>query len=342
MKLIQVLVFSNLLLNTLGFVPSTVSPFNEWHCIDFVKNIDVKKPYAFNIGELPMVLWFKDKQPLSTINICEHMGSKLDHGKLTSDGCLMCPYHGLKYNKNKKFGDTIIFQDKIWWSYEPKHRVPYSVPFHRNEKFTTSYMTIDVDANFIDCAYNTMDINHPAYVHNNILGFGSDIPPTDVKLIDFDDNNKVGISFTYTANTNMVHLKREIRSAKNFHIYNYPYNTWSRVSLPNNQHLIINVDFLPLALDKTRWFITMKYNYWNNKMFEKSLMQFAANCILSQDKYQLSRQAPRTELKDLMIMKTKLKNEEHFDKLKDMFLLYEYPDKNKVLNLYTYHTKTFN
>ena len=321
------------------FINPIVKPFNEWHCIDFVKNIDKSKPYAYNVGDLPLVSWFdKAGDPHSTVNICSHMGSKLDHGKV-KDGCLVCPYHGMHHNSRKAFGETMIFQDKLWWSYEPKNKRPPKVPFYNSKKFETSHMTIDIDANLLDCTYNTMDMNHPAFVHNNLLGFGSSIPPTDIKTVEYAKEDKVGLSFSYKSNSNLVHLKRELKKSQNFHIYGYPYNTWSRVSLPDNQHLIINIDFLPLTPNKTRWFITMKYNYWNNMLFEKVLMYFAANCILYQDKYQMARQAEVSDLKDLVMFQTILKNEEHFDKLKNMLSKYEYPDKNKVRELYKYHLK---
>lgn len=317
---------------------SPISPFNEWHCIDFVKNIDKTKPFSYNVGDLPLVSWFntKNNSVLSTLNICSHMGSKLDHGKVI-DGCLTCPYHGLIHDEEKTFGKTLIFQDKLWWSYEPKYQLPPAIPFYKSKKFETSHMTIDIDANIIDCAFNTMDMNHPAYVHNNILGFGSNIPPTDVKTLKYHKKNKVGLSFTYKSNSNLVHLKNELKLSKNFHIYEYPYSTWSRVSLPNNQHLIINVNMLPLSQDKTRWFITMKYNYWNKMHFEKSLMYFAANCILYQDKYQLARQAEVSELKNMVMFQHTFEHEEHFCDLKNLFTEYEYPDKQKVIELYKYH-----
>jgi phenylpropionate dioxygenase-like ring-hydroxylating dioxygenase large terminal subunit len=335
--MLKVLILFNLFLNCYSFL-SPLHVFNEWHCIDFVKNIDIKKPYAYNIGELPLVTWFKNEEPLSTINICRHMGSKLDHGKITDNGCLICPYHGLEHNNNSTFGKSIIFQDKLWWSYNPKNKLPPAIPFYNNKNFETSFIKIDIDANLVDCAYNTMDINHPAYVHNNIFGFGSNIPPTDIKIIDYPKNkDKLGLSFNYKSNSNLVHLKRELKQSKNFHIYEYPYTTWSRVSLPNNEHLFVNVNMLPLSPNKTRWLVTLKHNYWNKSPLEKNLMAFAAECILSQDKEQLSKQAPESMLKRTIMYRENFANEEHFDKIKTMFSKYIYPDHKQVLDLYNYH-----
>ena len=62
---------------------SYINQFNHWHCIDFINNINKKKPYSFNIGELPLVSWFDNSEnPYTTINICSHMGSKLDEGQI--------------------------------------------------------------------------------------------------------------------------------------------------------------------------------------------------------------------------------------------------------------------
>jgi len=239
-----------------------ISPFNEWFAIDFVKNIDKSKPYAFNVGELPLVAWFSDcEHPLTTINICNHMGSRLDHGKIVN-GDLLCPYHGLKHTYKQSFGKSIIFQDKLWWSYKPVKKPP-AIPLYDNKEFETSFITIDIDANIIDCALNTMDVNHPAFVHNNAFGFGSYIPAQNLTMIKYPDKKKVGLSFTYTSESNLIHLKKDLKSSKNFHMYTYPYNVWSRVSLPENEHMYVNVDFLPLAPNKTRWLVTLLHNFWN-------------------------------------------------------------------------------
>ena len=64
-----------------GFILPSI--FREWYCVGFEKNIDKTKPYQFNIGELPMVAWFDNKNnTYSTINICKHMGAKLSNGKI--------------------------------------------------------------------------------------------------------------------------------------------------------------------------------------------------------------------------------------------------------------------
>lgn len=337
----------NLIISNYAFVNPT-TPFNNWHCVDFVKNIDVRKPYSFNVGEMPLVTWFSKNtnnssklsyDPITTINICSHMGSKLDKGHISSKtNCLVCPYHGLEHNQKHSFGKTIIYEDKLWWAYEPINKKPPSVPFYNNKKFATTNIKLDINANIIDCAFNTMDLNHPAFVHNNIFGFGSNIPPENIKTIKYNEN-KVGLGFTYKSNSNLVHLKKSLKHSKNFHIYEYPYTSWSRVTLPNGEHLIVNVNLLPIGPNKTRWFVTLKYNYWNKYPFEKLFMEFAARCILFQDQLQLSKQAIENGLKRMVSYQTSFDNEEHIADMKNMFKKYEYPDMIHVTRLYDYHKR---
>jgi phenylpropionate dioxygenase-like ring-hydroxylating dioxygenase large terminal subunit len=317
-------------------------PFNRWHCIDFVKNIDKSKPYAFNIGELSLVSWFDtNNNPHTTVNICSHMGSRLDNGKVT-DGCLVCPYHGLQHNQSKSFGQSMIFQDKLWWSYEPVKKMPPAMPFYNNKKYETSYIKIDIDANIVDCAFNTMDVNHPAHIHNNLFGFGSNIPPTNLHTVMYPNNtDKIGLTFTYKSKSNLAHLKRELRRSKNFHVYEYPFTTWSRVSLPTNEHLFVNVNMLPLSPNKTRWLVTLKHNFWKTSV-EKRFMKFAADCILYQDKEQMKRQSEESALKKMVIYQEEFAQEEHFKQLRDMFKDYNVPDTQSVLQLYARHKLKIN
>jgi len=289
----------------------TISPiFNEWFCLDFLKNIDKSKPLKYQIGDLPLVIWFNNsKLLLSTINICSHYGSRLDKGNINKKGCLVCPYHGLEYNKKMTFGKTMIHQGKLWWSYENKNKPP-SIPFYNNNNYETIEISSDINANVLDCIYNMIDINHPKFVHNNPLSFGSDNEPINLKLTKYPNKKKVGIFFNYKANKNLFNLKKELNNSNSFHIYDYPFNTWSRVTILKNQNLFMNINFLPLNKDKTRLFITIKHNYWKSN-FEQNLMKIAINKILDEDKEQLNYQSKETILKNKLMYTYKLKNEDH-------------------------------
>jgi len=95
---------------------------NSWHCVGFINNINKNKPYVINIGELPLVFWNDGSNFYSTINICKHMGSKLGNDILNNDGSLQCQYHGLKYKPEDCFGKTMVFENKLFWSFEPTRK----------------------------------------------------------------------------------------------------------------------------------------------------------------------------------------------------------------------------
>ncbi len=330
--------FLHLIANTIVIAYNLPQIFKVWHCINFVKNIDSKKPYPFQIGELPLITWYDNKynKTYTTINVCSHMGSKLDKGKI-NNGCLVCPAHGMQYTEEKAFGETMIYQDKLWWSYEPNTSNPPSTPFYNNKKYSTTNICMDVDANIMDCVLNTMDVNHPKLYNINI-------PPKKVKRFKFqraDNNNKLGISFTQKVDvsTNKMELLNENNKYnKYYNMYSFPYNTWTRTTLPNKQQSIMNIDFVPLGIDKTRWFITIKNNCENNNILTKPFMYYYAK----QYKDLLQNQASHSGLKELVIRQDVLANEYHIDDIYNMFEKYRYPDNSEVCNLYKYHKRKLN
>ena len=335
--MISIYVFIILISSSNAFMRPMMAlePFNRWHCIDFVKNIDKTKPYSYNIGDLPLVSWFDKDHAHTTMNICDHMGSKLDNGKI-DNGCLYCPYHGIEHGANNTFGKTVIHEDKLWWSYEPVKQKPPYVPFYNNQNYETSSITVDVDAGLEDCILNTMDIHHPAHIHNNIFGFGSDIPPKNMKYFEYENQDKYGLSFEYSSQSGLVHLKKSLKKSLNFHMYEYPLTSWSRVSLPSKEHLYVNVNMLPLSRDKTRWIVTLKHNFWKSQL-EKEFLKYTAKCIIYQDQQQMKRQAKYNILKTIVMNQRELENEDHMKKLRDMIKKYKYPSTGDVVMLYNYH-----
>lgn len=308
------------------------SPFSHWHCIDIKKTIDTNKPYVYNIGELPLITWFENGEPRTTLNICKHMGSKLDKGKI-NNGCLICPFHGIRHGKNDTFGKTIIFEDKLWWSYEPSRTKPPSTPFYNSKKFETIMFKIDMDANIRDCIFNTFDINHFAYVHNDI--FGNVKPSTEYKFIKYNDE-KLGISYTYGVNKNMDRFKKNFNVFKNYQIFNFPYTSSSLISLNDKEKIVVSVNMMPIGPNETRWIITLKHNFWKsyiNRMKIELLLKY----LLIQDKQQMAQQAKDSMLKQTIFHNKMLKNEEHFKELRRMFKNYHYPDMIEVMKLYNKH-----
>jgi nitrite reductase/ring-hydroxylating ferredoxin subunit len=310
--------------------------FNYWHCIGINNKIDFSKPYKTNLGDLPLVLW-KDSQDrlITNVNVCKHMGSALDNGKI-QNGCLKCQYHGLEFSHNDRFGETINFQGKIFWSYKPSNPLPENLPFYDDNNYVKSYLQIDMDASLQDSAYNTIDVRHPEYVHS--IGFGSNNPPKNIK--EHTDNNIVGLDFEYESNSIMKSINNNIKSTQNSHIYIYPSFSYSKVSFEDN-NLIIGVNLLPLETKKTRWFITICHNYKKSEI-EKDFMKILASTILTQDYFQMKNQYIENELKKEIIFEHIFENEEVIIQLKNIFEKnkYKYPDIQSCVELYKYYKKT--
>jgi len=303
--------------------------FSNWHCVGIKETTDFSKPVKFNIGDLPLVMWKNNENELITcLNICKHMGSKLDKGVITNNGCLKCPYHGLEFSKNDKFGETIEHEGKIFWSHKPSLLTPHNIPFFNNHHYEKSFLQIDMEASLPDSAFNTMDLRHPEYVHTG--AFGSSIPPTNIKHYKFKD--RIGISFDYAQNPIMKILNDNQILSNNFHMFLYPSFTWSRVSF-NNKNLIIAVNFLPLENKKTRWYVTICHNYYKSPM-QKNIMKGFAAYILSQDYLQMKNQYPENKLKSAVLFNHTFKDEDIMLWLSTEFKDYKFPDINVCMDLF--------
>jgi phenylpropionate dioxygenase-like ring-hydroxylating dioxygenase large terminal subunit len=305
--------------------------FNQWHCIGLSQNVDFKKPYKFNIGELPLVLW-KDNNDnlLSTVNICRHLGSMLDSGPIVN-GSLLCPYHGLKHDKKQAYGKIIDYQGKLWWSYKPVKKTPHSIPLFNKKGYTTQHVQIDMNAGLKDCAYNSMDLHHPEFVHKGLLGFGSSVPPSQVRTIPFID--RVGLEFDYHIKSNIRYISSDMnitkrdKYTKNFNMFIEPSTGWSKVSIGNSdKNLIISVNMLPIREDVTRWFVSLHHNFNNDNAFHKYIMKTATRLILSQDFMQFRRMYPDNPLKEASTFQFMLKHDAPIEYIKEMLKNYTYPD----------------
>lgn len=118
----------------------------EWHPIAIENNIDKSKPYVYNIGKLPMVLWYDNDIPLSTINICKHLGAKLNTG-IINNGCLHCSNHFTSYNNSDSIGNIIERNGLLWWSFKSYIKSPPKI-FKDSTKLNQTY--IDINVNLIN------------------------------------------------------------------------------------------------------------------------------------------------------------------------------------------------
>jgi nitrite reductase/ring-hydroxylating ferredoxin subunit len=221
-KYIRILLIIPLLTSALNFKSAFILPqiVREWHPIAIEKNIDKSKPYVYNIGKLPMVLWYdNNNNPLSTINICKHLGARLDNG-IINDGCLHCSNHLTSYNRTDAVGNIIQKNGLLWWSFKSYTRNPPKL-FKDTEKLHQTF--IDINVNLI----------------NVILEF-------------IYSNNKTKIKHR----KNKFFFNEELFNAKHKFYYKYPYCLKGSI----NDKINYCINFLPLEENKTRLYINIVDN----------------------------------------------------------------------------------
>lgn len=310
---------------TLSF--SNIPIYRQWNPIAITNNnnfID-NKPFKFNVGDIPLVAWESNNSIISTLNICKHMGSKLDDA-FVCNGNLICPYHGLKHNIDDSCGIIKKYDGKLWWSYNPVTNNPPTIPFNL-PNYKTSYLQIDMDESLPFCIYNSLDINHPEFVHNG-LGFGSDQSPENYKT--YFSINKAAISFDYVTKDSIKAINYDMNindKTLNYNEVIYPLTSWSKISSNNDiqKNIIIGVSMLPLKENLTRWFITIRHNYMTD-FIGQQIMIGATKYILNQDKQQFLKQSNNEKLKKFMCWKKTLRFENHMSSLREYYENYKYPN----------------
>ena len=201
----------------------------EWHPIGIESQIDKNKPYNFNIGKLPMVLWYDyNNTPTSTINICKHLGARLDNG-IINNGCLLCANHLTAYNQTDAIGNVMAKNGLLWWSYKSYARSPPLNFKEKENKFNINYIDINVS------------------LVNVILEF-------------IYSNNKIDV---IQKNNKFFFTEKLFNNAEHKFFYRYPY--YLKGSVNNKINYVIN--FLPLEENKTRLYISISNNFIDSTIF---------------------------------------------------------------------------
>jgi len=126
-----------LILSLIVQINSYILPqtFREWTIIGIDKNINRNKPYHYNIGELPMVLWFNKSKPQTIINTChKHLANTLKDSYVKNEK-LICPFHNTSYTNNDVLGNIEIRNGLLWWSYKSFKKEPPRLKGDNNENY---------------------------------------------------------------------------------------------------------------------------------------------------------------------------------------------------------------
>ena len=286
----MVVIFKNLLIicfinySNAYLLPQT---FRDWHVVGISDKIDKTNPYKFNIGKLPMVLWYdKNNLPISTFNVCKHLGNKLENGKVYN-GSLICPSHKLHYTTNDAVGKTVDTDGLIWWSYKSYQENPPKLPL-RNNNYNTKHFKLDINIDLISCVLNFLHINN--LNSKNIF-----------------KNNKLLLKSFHTDYTSTI-------------IYKYPYTIF--VSTKLNKHklkAVYFINFLPIEENKTRMFVTIKYNNNLKEYIGSWFYCFIIKFFLFKIKHEIENQYTSDKLKIYLMLQNTMSNNYLFN----VYKLYE-------------------
>lgn len=153
------------------------------------------KPIARVIQDLPLVL-FRDRNgaPGTLLDRCPHRNVPLSLGEVASDGCLQCPYHGWRFQRdgvvtsipsytgaieararNAISYPTIEQQGFVWVYASPtvSGEMPDSEP-HRFEfadvrGYTTVRQVVEANATMYSTIENALDVPHTAFLHRGLF-----------------------------------------------------------------------------------------------------------------------------------------------------------------------------
>jgi nitrite reductase/ring-hydroxylating ferredoxin subunit len=270
--------------------------FREWTPVAIESKIDRTKPFSFNVGKLPMVLWYDNNNSIiSTVNICKHLGSKLDTGFM-NNGCLHCPNHYTPYNISDKIGDIKVSNGLVWWSYRSYSKNPpmnFKITNNNNNKnkknkYYNSY--IDVNANIINVI---LEFVYSGYNNN------------------FKKEGKTKFLF-----------KETLFKAEHRYLYKYPYYLKGNI----NKNINYAFNFAPLEENKTRIFITI-----NDNVDAKIYMNYyLLNKISNIKNYETD----INYLKYLIILKDS--NNNYMKKIYNLFDKYSFPNEYNAISFYKY------
>lgn len=288
MRIFNYLIFVLYYLNITSCYNNVFS-LNRWHCIDFLKNINIHKPYIFNIGHLSLKTIFNNiSHPNTMLNI---------------------------YNDENIIGYTTIYDDKLWWSFEPKFKKPHIIPFANNKNFETTILSKNINKNFKEILYDLFDLDNVKNINKHQSYY-------DYQYKNF--SNGVILNYKYKIDNNLKILTRDfynIQSLIFFEIFNFPYDINFIIYLNKNDILVININLLPLANNETKLLITLKHNFWKS-FFDKKKLKSIFHYILQQDKKQ---QLKIVNHKSLILLQKPSRTEHHYLKINELFSeTYEY------------------
>lgn len=216
-------------------------------------------------------------------------------------------------------GKTIIYDDKLWWGLDPQYNTPSIAPYANNNSYATQTLKFILPASVTDSVYSSINMNYANYANYMHLA----------RVMRANMNMKlkqVNNSHDYDKSRYTVSYK--LRNISITNIYDAPYCILTHIKLTNNQRLVLYANLLPLERNKTQCIITVRYNKDNpafNKLLNDMVSFFERNTNKLLEAFNI-----------YMFAKKRFGSYDIDSNLTKILDNYEYPDTEKVIQLYYY------
>lgn len=200
----------------------------QWYVACAQKELRKNTPYRAKILGLNLVLFRQgDGQVAALLDQCVHRGTRLSAGKI-SDNCLVCPYHGWRYDAQghvvhiPSVGDkqcsspsgeyrykqrhfAVQERDGLIWVYtgagDPQAKPVFRLPAYADKRWQSYFMINTFEADVGSLVQNFMDVPHTVFVHEGIFrsSTGRSMDATlackarSIEVTYHDDGDKIGV-----------------------------------------------------------------------------------------------------------------------------------------------------
>jgi nitrite reductase/ring-hydroxylating ferredoxin subunit len=176
---------------------------NYWYPI--IKSDDLKrKPKGVMLLSARVVLYRKEGEVIALKDECAHRSAALSKGRILTNGCIECPYHGWQFSTNgqcvkipSNIKDNIPNRAKvdafkaidalgwIWLSLTPKHTLQNDPMFRQlSQMKRDSAVDFDLGVSPILLVENVLDPAHVPFAHDGSLSKRSRVQDIDFDVFD--------------------------------------------------------------------------------------------------------------------------------------------------------------
>ena len=287
---------------------------NFWYI--FAESAELKKDKPLKrkiLGE--NLVGFRDKngKAIILLDYCLHRSGKLSEGWI-ENGCLVCPFHGWKYNNEAKVcripaegneskllkkdlkAKKFLVEEKQGYIYVclseqvlPQNK-PFDYPYYQNTNWATVRFKNLFENNVINCVENFIDVPHTVFVHTGI--FRSE-KGQKIEAIIESKNGKVYINYqneNSISNFNWF-FNSSKQQIKHTDIFITPNITNVNYKVLNNCQYIITSQSVPVDEWQTMVYTDISYNFGLLTQIAKPIVQNQAEQVLRQDLKILKEQA---------------------------------------------------